>query len=296
METDEESVDYGITGKDGSLPCWTIALEGIWGPRAYQGDHPLSTRRGFDHHLSRPHESASVCASLWRSERMQARSTRVLRGCSTRRDLQPGAQSHVRVSFDILSTRGEGWWRGAGWASWGDQGNRAEHEVLPGILIWALGKVAETPQKENHAFFIRVLPMRAQRHTHTIFRELSRKLWSFMRAIGIPFQPWIAAQRRDLCNEKDHPCRRPAIKLGLQSCLYLGNLDDKARLGYAVIMWRHVAHAPAISSGRLRHCHGCDPFREEFAERVLPSSACRSSGKERTNMKGLRTEEPEISV
>ena len=91
--------------------------------------------------------------------------------------------------------------------------------------------VRETPQKETHAFLSALALRRGEALRLLDHGQLPRGL-RHVRLQRHPVQPRVAAPRRDLRHAQDH-ARLARIALGLQDCLYLGNLDARRDWGHA---------------------------------------------------------------
>ena len=151
------------------------------------------------------------------------------------RDVRPdeiynlGAQSHVRVSFDIPEYTGEVVALGTVRMLEGIRETGLNTKFYQASSSELFGKVVETPQKETTPFYPRSPYACAKAYAYYITVNY-RESYGLYACNGILFNHESPRRGETFVTRKiTHAAAR--IKMGLQSKLYLGNLDAKAGLG-----------------------------------------------------------------
>jgi GDPmannose 4,6-dehydratase len=220
----------GITGQDGSYLAELLLLKGYEVHGMIRRSSSFNTGR-INHIYRDPHEK-DVRLFLHYGDLNDASSINYLL-----RDIQPdeiynlGAQSHVRVSFDVPEYTG-------------DVDALGTVRILEGIRETGLktrfyqassselyGKVVETPQKETTPFYPRSPYACAKAYAFYITTNY-RESYGMYACNGILFNHESPRRGETFVTRK---ITRAAarIKLGMQNCLYLGNLDAKRDWGFA---------------------------------------------------------------
>ncbi|RII24919.1 MAG: GDP-mannose 4,6-dehydratase, partial [Geobacter sp.] len=153
------------------------------------------------------------------------------------RDIQPdeiynlGAQSHVRVSFDVPEYTGEVDALGAVRILEGIRETGLNTRFYQASSSELYGKVVETPQKETTPFYPRSPYACAKAYAFYITQNY-RESYGMHASNGILFNHESPRRGETFVTRK---ITRAAarIKLGMQNCLYLGNLDAKRDWGFA---------------------------------------------------------------
>jgi GDPmannose 4,6-dehydratase len=153
------------------------------------------------------------------------------------RNIQPdeiynlGAQSHVRVSFDIPEYTGEVDGLGAVRILEGIRETGLNTRFYQASSSELYGKVVETPQKETTPFYPRSPYACAKAYAFYITLNY-RESYGMYACNGILFNHESPRRGETFVTRK---ITRAAarIKLGMQNCLYLGNLDAKRDWGFA---------------------------------------------------------------
>jgi GDPmannose 4,6-dehydratase len=153
------------------------------------------------------------------------------------RDIQPdeiynlGAQSHVRVSFDVPEYTGEVDALGAVRILEGIRETGLSTKFYQASSSELYGKVVETPQKETTPFYPRSPYACAKAYAFYITQNY-RESYGMYACNGILFNHESPRRGETFVTRK---ITRAAarIKLGMQACLYLGNLDAKRDWGFA---------------------------------------------------------------
>jgi len=220
----------GITGQDGSYLAELLLGKGYEVHGMIRRSSSFNTGR-IDHIYRDPHEK-DVRLFLHYGDLNDASSINMLL-----RNIRPdeiynlGAQSHVRVSFDVPEYTG-------------DVDALGTVRILEGIRETGLntrfyqassselyGKVVETPQKETTPFYPRSPYACAKAYAFYITQNY-RESYGMFACNGILFNHESPRRGETFVTRK---ITRAAarIKLGMQKCLYLGNLDAKRDWGFA---------------------------------------------------------------
>ena len=220
----------GITGQDGSYLAELLLSKGYEVHGMIRRSSSFNTGR-INHIYRDPHEK-DVRMLLHYGDLNDASSINTLL-----RNIQPdeiynlGAQSHVRVSFDVPEYTG-------------DVDGLGTVRILEGIRETGLktrfyqassselyGKVVETPQRETTPFHPRSPYACAKAYAFYITTNY-RESYGMYACNGILFNHESPRRGETFVTRK---ITRAAarIKLGMQDCLYLGNLDAQRDWGFA---------------------------------------------------------------
>jgi GDPmannose 4,6-dehydratase len=142
-----------------------------------------------------------------------------------------GAQSHVRVSFDVPEYTAEVDGLGAVRILEGIRETGLNTRFYQASSSELYGKVVETPQKETTPFYPRSPYACAKAYAFYITQNY-RESYGMHASNGILFNHESPRRGETFVTRK---ITRAAarIKLGLQECLYLGNIDAKRDWGFA---------------------------------------------------------------
>ncbi len=220
----------GITGQDGSYLAELLLSKGYEVHGMIRRSSSFNTGR-IDHLYRDPHEK-DVRLFLHYGDLNDASSINMLL-----RAIQPGeiynlgAQSHVRVSFDVPEYTGEVDALGAVRILEGIRETGLDTRFYQASSSELYGKVAETPQKETTPFYPRSPYACAKAYAFYITRNY-RESYAMHASNGILFNHESPRRGETFVTRK---ITRAAarIKLGIQECLYLGNLDAKRDWGFA---------------------------------------------------------------
>ena len=229
----------GITGQDGSYLAQLLFAKGYEVHGMIRRSSSFNTGR-IDHLYRDPHEE-NVRLFLHYGDLNDASSINLLL-----RDIQPdeiynlGAQSHVRVSFDVPEYTGEVDGLGTVRILEGIRETGLQTRFYQASSSELYGKVVETPQKETTPFYPRSPYACAKAYAFYITMNY-RESYGMHASNGILFNHESPRRGETFVTRK---ITRAAarIKLGLQDCLYLGNIDAKRDWGFAgdyvEAMWR----------------------------------------------------------
>jgi GDPmannose 4,6-dehydratase len=220
----------GITGQDGSYLAELLLRKGYEVHGMIRRSSSFNTGR-INHIYRDPHEK-DVRLFLHYGDLNDASSINMLL-----RNIRPdeiynlGAQSHVRVSFDVPEYTGEVDALGAVRILEGIRETGLNTRFYQASSSELYGKVVETPQKETTPFYPRSPYACAKAYAFYITQNY-RESYGMFACNGILFNHESPRRGETFVTRK---ITRAAarIKLGMQKCLYLGNLDAKRDWGFA---------------------------------------------------------------
>lgn len=228
----------GITGQDGSYLAELLLSKGYEVHGIIRRSSSFNTGR-IDHIYKDPHESG-VRMFLHYGDLNDASSiNKVLRDVRPDEIYNLGAQSHVRVSFDIPEYTGEVVAMGAVRLLEGIRETELNTRYYQASSSELFGKVFETPQRETTPFYPRSPYACAKAYAYYLTVNY-RESYGLFACNGILFNHESPRRGETFVTRK---ITRAAarIKLGMQPCLYLGNLEAKRDWGYAgdyvELMW-----------------------------------------------------------
>ncbi|MCL2760586.1 MAG: GDP-mannose 4,6-dehydratase [Desulfuromonadales bacterium] len=220
----------GITGQDGSYLSELLLKKGYEVHGMIRRSSSFNTGR-IDHLYQDPHES-DVRLFLHYGDLNDASSINsLLNSIAPDEIYNLGAQSHVRVSFEIPEYTGEIDAIGSVRILEGIRETGLDAKFYQASSSELFGKVAETPQKETTPFYPRSPYGCAKAYAFYITRNY-RESYGMFACNGILFNHESPRRGETFVTRK---ITRAAarIKLGLQECLYLGNLDARRDWGFA---------------------------------------------------------------
>ena len=220
----------GITGQDGSYLAELLLGKGydVWG--IIRRSSSFNTGR-IDHIYQDPHE-ADVRLHLCYGDLNDASSiNRVLRDVRPDEVYNLGAQSHVKVSFEVPEYTGEVTGLGAIRILEAMREEEIKARFYQASSSELYGKVIETPQTETTPFYPRSPYAAAKAYAFHVTRNY-RESYGMFAVNGILFNH--ESPRRGATFVTRKISRAAArIKMQMDDCLYLGNLDAKRDWGYA---------------------------------------------------------------
>jgi GDPmannose 4,6-dehydratase len=230
----------GITGQDGSYLTELLLSKGYEVYGIIRRSSSFNTGR-LDHIYQDPHEHGRRMHLVFGDLNDASSLNKILRDVQPDEIYNLGAQSHVRVSFDIPEYTAE-------------VGALGTLRLLEAIRETGLnktrfyqassselyGKVQEVPQTERTPFYPRSPYAVAKLYSYWITVNY-RESYGLYACNGILFNH-ESPRRGETFVTRKVTRAAAAIKLGLQDKLYLGNLDAKRDWGYAPeyveAMWR----------------------------------------------------------
>jgi len=220
----------GITGQDGSYLAELLLAKGYEVFGLIRRSSSFNTDR-IDHLYQDPHEPGTRLRLLYGDLNDSSSLNTVLRQTNPDEIYNLGAQSHVRVSFDIPEYTGDV--TGLGTVrileAIREVGIRPKFYQASSSELY--GKVLETPQTEKTPFYPRSPYGCAKAYAYHITVNY-RESYGIFACNGILFNHESERRGETFVSRK---ITRAAtrIKLGLQQKLYLGNLDARRDWGYA---------------------------------------------------------------
>lgn len=220
----------GITGQDGSYLAGLLLDKGYEVHGIIRRSSSFNTGR-IDHLYHDPHETG-VRLFLHYGDLNDASSlNKVLRDIRPDEIYNLGAQSHVKVSFDVPEYTGEVDALGTVRILEAIRETELNTKFYQASSSELYGKVVETPQRETTPFYPRSPYACAKAYAYYITVNY-RESYNMFACNGILFNHESPRRGETFVTRK---ITRAAarIKLGLQTCLYLGNLDAKRDWGFA---------------------------------------------------------------
>src|SRR6266568_5389817 len=220
----------GITGQDGSYLAELLLQKGYEVHGMIRRSSSFNTGR-INHIYRDPHET-DVRMFLHYGDLNDASSiNKVLRDVRPDEIYNLGAQSHVRVSFDVPEYTGEVDALGAVRILEAIRETELNTKFYQASSSELYGKVVETPQKETTPFYPRSPYACAKAYAFYLTVNY-RESYGMHASNGILFNHESPRRGETFVTRK---ITRAAahIKAGLQKKLYLGNLDAKRDWGYA---------------------------------------------------------------
>jgi GDPmannose 4,6-dehydratase len=221
----------GITGQDGSFLTELLLNKGYEVYGIIRRASTFNTER-IDHIYQDPHESGRRMHLVYGDLNDASSLNKILRDVKPDEIYNLGAQSHVRVSYDIPEYTAE-------------VGALGTLRLLEAIRETGLhqtrfyqassselfGKAREVPQRETTPFYPRSPYAVAKLYAFWITVNY-RESYGLFTCNGILFNH-ESPRRGETFVTRKITRAATAIKLGLQDKLYLGNLDAKRDWGYA---------------------------------------------------------------
>jgi len=278
----------GITGQDGSYLAELLLRKGYEVHGIIRRSSSFNTGR-INHIYQDPHETG-VHLFLHYGDLNDASSiNKVLRDVRPDEIYNLGAQSHVRVSFDVPEYTGEVDALGAVRILEGIRETELNTRFYQASSSELYGKVVETPQKETTPFYPRSPYACAKAYAYYITVNY-RESYNLFACNGILFNHESPRRGETFVTRK---ITRAAarIKLGMQSCLYLGNLEAKRDWGFAgdyvEAMWLMLQQAEpddyVVATGET---HSVREFAEKVFSRLGMTLEWRGTG---VHEKGIDT-------
>lgn len=220
----------GITGQDGSYLAELLLNKGYEVHGVIRRSSSFNTGR-IDHLYQDPHESGVRMFLHYGDLNDASFLNKVLRDVRPDEIYNLGAQSHVKVSFDVPEYTGEVDVLGAVRILEGIRETELNTKFYQASSSELYGKVVETPQSETTPFYPRSPYACAKAYAYYITVNY-RESYGMFACNGILFNHESPRRGETFVTRK---ITRAAakIKLGMQPCLYLGNLDAKRDWGFA---------------------------------------------------------------
>jgi GDPmannose 4,6-dehydratase len=220
----------GITGQDGSFLTELLLDKGYEVYGVQRRSSSFNTDR-IDHLYQDPHEPNTRLRMFYGDLNDSSSLNTILRRVEPDEIYNLGAQSHVRVSFDIPEYTGEVTGLGTVRLLEAIRETGIKPKFYQASSSELFGKVHETPQKETTPFHPRSPYACAKAYAFYITVNY-RESYDLFACNGILFNHESERRGETFVSRK---ITRAAtrIKMGLQEKLYLGNLDARRDWGHA---------------------------------------------------------------
>jgi len=220
----------GITGQDGSYLTELLLDRGYEVFGIVRRASSFNTER-IDHLYQDPHQAGTRLRLFYGDLNDSSSLNTILRRTEPDEIYNLGAQSHVRVSFDIPEYTGEVSGLGTVRLLEAIRETGIRPRFYQASSSELFGKARETPQTENTPFYPRSPYGCAKAYAYHITINY-RESYGLFACNGILFNHESERRGETFVSRK---ITRAAtrIKLGLQDKLYLGNLDAQRDWGYA---------------------------------------------------------------
>jgi GDPmannose 4,6-dehydratase len=220
----------GITGQDGSYLAELLLEKGYEVFGLVRRSSSFNTRR-IDHLYKDPHESDVRLHLIYGDLNDASSLNQILRKTRPDEIYNLGAQSHVRVSFDVPEYTGEVTGLGCVRLLEAIRETDLECRFYQASSSELYGKVAETPQRETTPFHPRSPYACAKAYAYYVTVNY-RESYGMHASNGILFNHESPRRGETFVTRKI--TRAVArIKHGVQDKLFLGNLDAKRDWGFA---------------------------------------------------------------
>jgi GDPmannose 4,6-dehydratase len=220
----------GITGQDGSYLAELLIAKGYEVFGLVRRSSSFNTRR-IDHLYSDPHESGVMLRLIYGDLNDASSLNHVLRTTRPNEIYNLGAQSHVRVSFDVPEYTADVTGIGCVRLLEAIRETDLDCRFYQASSSELYGKVVETPQRETTPFYPRSPYACAKAYAYFITVNY-RESYGIHASNGILFNHESPRRGETFVTRK---ITRAAarIKHGLQDKLFLGNLDARRDWGFA---------------------------------------------------------------
>jgi len=220
----------GITGQDGSYLAELLLEKGYEVFGLVRRSSSFNTRR-IDHLYKDPHESDVRLHLIYGDLNDASSLNQILRKTRPDEIYNLGAQSHVRVSFDVPEYTGEVTGLGCVRLLEAIRETDLECRFYQASSSELYGKVVETPQRETTPFHPRSPYACAKAYAYYVTVNY-RESYGMHASNGILFNHESPRRGETFVTRKI--TRAVArIKHGVQDKLFLGNLDAKRDWGFA---------------------------------------------------------------
>lgn len=255
----------GITGQDGSYLAELLLEKGYEVYGLVRRSSSFNTAR-IDHLLQDAHKKGVRLFRVYGDLSDSSSLSRLLEKVKPEEVYNLGAQSHVRVSFDIPEYTGDVDALGVLRILDALKDTKIGARFYQASSSEMFGLVQETPQKETTPFYPRSPYGCAKAFGYWITKNY-RESYNLFASNGILFNHESPRRGENFVTKKITK-GLVKIKLGQESCLYLGNLDAKRDWGYAKdyveAIWLMLQHSKpddfVVATGKT---HSVREFIEE---------------------------------
>jgi len=220
----------GITGQDGSYLAELLLKKGYEIYGVIRRSSSFNTGR-IDHIYQDPHNPDVKMKLVFGDLNDASSLNRILRDVQPDEIYNLGAQSHVRVSFDVPEYTGEVTGMGALRILDAIRETGVKTKFYQASSSELFGKVQEVPQRETTPFYPRSPYACAKLYAYWMTVNY-REAYNLYACNGILFNHESPRRGETFVTRKITKAIA-SIKYGLQNKLYLGNLDSKRDWGFA---------------------------------------------------------------
>ena len=224
------AVITGITGQDGSYPAEFLLAKGYEVYGIIRRSSSFNTSR-IDHIYQDPHVPNPQLRLVYGDLNDASSLNKILRTVQPNEIYNLGAQSHVRVSFDIPEYTAEVTGLGTVRLLEAIRESGIRPKFYQASSSEMFGKVREVPQRETTPFYPRSPYGAAKAYSYFITVNY-REAYDLFACNGILFNH-ESPRRGETFVSRKITKGAARIKLGQQKDLYLGNLEAKRDWGYA---------------------------------------------------------------
>jgi GDPmannose 4,6-dehydratase len=246
MNTQKKALITGITGQDGSYLAELLLEKGYEVHGLIRRSSSFNTGR-IDHLYQDPHKKDRTLILHYGDLTDGTTIQRLIQTIKPNEIYNLGAQSHVKVSFEIPEYTGDTTGLGTLRVLEAIKNTAIETKFYQASSSEMFGLVQEVPQKETTPFYPRSPYGVAKLYSHWITKNY-RESYGIFASSGILFNHESPRRGETFVTRKITQAL-VRIKLGKQDTLYLGNLDAERDWGYAKDyvegMWRMLQHDKA---------------------------------------------------
>ncbi len=260
----------GITGQDGSYLAEFLLGKGYEVYGIIRRSSSFNTGR-IDPIYEDPHVPHRRLHLVYGDLNDASSLNRIIRTIQPDEIYNLGAQSHVRVSFDIPEYTGEITGLGTIRLLEAIRESGLKPKFYQASSSEMFGKVQDVPQRETTPFYPRSPYGAAKVYSYWITVNY-REAYDLFACNGILFNHESPRRGETFVTRKITKAAA-RIKLGVQQDLFLGNLDAKRDWGFAGDYIRsHVDDVAGEDPRRLCHCHRRNTYRQGNARARIRSS------------------------
>lgn len=220
----------GITGQDGSYLAELLLEKGYEVHGLIRRSSTFNTDR-IEHLYKDPHESSKRLFLHYGDLSDSSNLSRLIERIAPEEIYNLGAQSHVKVSFEIPEYTGDIDALGTLRILDAIRDTKINTRFYQASSSEMFGKVIETPQSENTPFYPRSPYGVAKVYSYWITKNY-RESYNLFAVNGILFNH-ESPRRGETFVTRKITRGLSRIKLGIDNKLYLGNLDARRDWGYA---------------------------------------------------------------
>jgi GDPmannose 4,6-dehydratase len=220
----------GITGQDGSYLTEFLLAKNYEVYGVIRRASSFNTGR-IDHIYKDPHEMGVRLKLIYGDLADASSISRIVRDVDPDEIYNLGAQSHVRVSFDVPEYTGEITGMGTTRILEAIRGAGSKAKFYQASSSELYGKVQETPQTEKTPFYPRSPYAAAKIYSYWMTVNY-REAYKMFACNGILFNH-ESPRRGETFVTRKITMALARIKHGLQDKLFLGNIDAKRDWGFA---------------------------------------------------------------